>query len=29
MSGMKWTNERLRDTESPNHEFLFLIKKNG
>ncbi len=29
MSGMKWTNEWLRDTETPNHEFLFLIKKNG
>ena len=29
MSGMKWTNEWLRDSETPKHEFLFLIKKNG
>ena len=28
MAGMKWTNEWLRDAESPNREFLFLIDKN-
>ena len=27
MAGMKWTNEWLRDVESPNREFLFLIDK--
>ena len=27
MSGMKWTNEWIRDTEAPNIEFLFLIEK--
>jgi adenine-specific DNA-methyltransferase len=27
MSGMKWTNEWLRDAEQPNREFLFLIEK--
>jgi adenine-specific DNA-methyltransferase len=27
MSGMKWTNEWLRDSETPNREFLFLIEK--
>lgn len=27
MAGMKWTNEWLRDSESPNREFLFLIDK--
>jgi adenine-specific DNA-methyltransferase len=27
MAGMKWTNEWLRDAESPNREFLFLIEK--
>ena len=27
MAGMKWTNEWLRDAESPNQEFLFLIDK--
>lgn len=27
MAGMKWTNEWLRDAESPNREFLFLIDK--
>lgn len=27
MSGMKWTNEWLRDVEQPNREFLFLIEK--
>ncbi len=27
MSGMKWTNEWLRDAEEPNREFLFLIEK--
>ena len=25
MAGMKWTNEWIRDAESPNREFLFLI----
>ena len=27
MAGMRWTNEWLRDAESPNREFLFLIDK--
>ena len=27
MAGMKWTNEWLREAESPNREFLFLIDK--
>ena len=27
MSGMKWTNEWLRNVEEPNREFLFLIEK--
>ena len=27
MAGMKWTNEWLRDAESSNREFLFLIDK--
>ncbi len=27
MAGMKWTNEWLRDADSPNREFLFLIDK--
>jgi adenine-specific DNA-methyltransferase len=27
MSGMKWTNEWLRDSQAPNREFLFLIEK--
>ena len=27
MAGMKWTNTWLRDAESPNREFLFLIDK--
>lgn len=27
MASMKWTNEWLRDAESPNREFLFLLKK--
>lgn len=27
MSTMKWTNEWVRETEEPNREFLFLIKK--
>jgi len=27
MAGMRWTNEWIRDTETPNKEFLFLIKK--
>lgn len=28
MSGMKWTHEWLREAESPNYEFLFLVDKN-
>ena len=28
MAGMKWTNEWLSETESPNFEFLFLVDKN-
>ncbi|MBN2580253.1 MAG: DNA adenine methylase [Pirellulales bacterium] len=27
MAGMKWTHQWVRDTERPNHEFLFLIEK--
>ena len=27
MSGMKWTNEWLRDAEQANREFLFLLEK--
>jgi adenine-specific DNA-methyltransferase len=27
MADMRWTNEWLRDAESPNKEFLFLIRK--
>ncbi len=27
MAGMKWTNEWIRDADSPNREFLFLIDK--
>jgi len=27
MASMKWTNEWIRDTEEPNREFLFLIRK--
>ncbi len=27
MANMKWTNEWLRDAETPNREFLFLIKR--
>jgi adenine-specific DNA-methyltransferase len=27
MSGMRWTNEWIRDAEKPNKEFLFLIEK--
>ena len=27
MAGMKWTHEWLRDAETPNREFLFLIDK--
>ena len=27
MAGMRWTHEWLRDAESPNYEFLFLIDK--
>jgi len=27
MSGMKWTNQWVRDTDAPNREFLFLIEK--
>ena len=28
MAGMKWTHEWLRETESRNYEFLFLMDKN-
>lgn len=28
MAGMRWTNEWLRDAETPNREFLFLIRKD-
>ena len=28
MSGMRWTNEWVRDAEQPNREFLFLIKNS-
>ena len=28
MAGMKWTNEWLRDAESANYEFLFLIDRS-
>ena len=28
MAGIKWTHEWLRKTESPHHEFLFLIDKS-
>lgn len=28
MADMRWTNEWVRDAESPNREFLFLIKKH-
>jgi adenine-specific DNA-methyltransferase len=27
MSGMKWTNQWVRDSQKPNREFLFLIEK--
>lgn len=27
MAGMRWTNEWIREAESPNKEFLFLIEK--
>ena len=27
MSGMRWTNEWVRDAEEVNREFLFLIEK--
>ena len=27
MSGMKWTDEWVRQSQSPNYEFLFLIEK--
>jgi adenine-specific DNA-methyltransferase len=27
MAGMRWTNEWIRDAETPNTEFLFLIEK--
>ncbi|MBZ5522733.1 MAG: DNA adenine methylase [Acidobacteriia bacterium] len=27
MAGMKWTNEWLRDADTPNREFLFLIER--
>ena len=26
MAGMRWTNEWVREAETPNKEFLFLIK---
>jgi adenine-specific DNA-methyltransferase len=29
MAEMKWTNDWIRDVESPNREFLFLLEKNG
>lgn len=29
MASMKWTNQWLRETDAPNREFLFLIKKNS
>lgn len=28
MANMKWTNEWIRDAETPNREFLFLLEKN-
>ena len=28
MASMKWTHEWLREIESPNYEFLFLIDKH-
>jgi adenine-specific DNA-methyltransferase len=27
MASMRWTNEWVRDAETPNHEYLFLIEK--
>lgn len=27
MSGMKWTNEWVRDATEPNREFLFFMEK--
>ncbi len=27
MAGMRWTNDWIRDTESPNKEYLFLLEK--
>lgn len=27
MAGMRWTNEWIRESEKPNKEFLFLLKK--
>jgi adenine-specific DNA-methyltransferase len=29
MADMKWTNEWIRDAETRNREFLFLLEKNG
>jgi adenine-specific DNA-methyltransferase len=29
MAGMRWTNEWVRQAETPNKEFLFLIEKNN
>ena len=28
MSGMRWTNDWVREAERPNQEFLFLMRKN-
>ena len=28
MSGMRWTNSWIRDSENPNREFLFLLQKS-
>lgn len=29
MAGMKWTNDWVRDAETPNREFLFLMEKSN
>lgn len=29
MGSMKWTNDWIRDADSPNREFLFLLEKSG
>ena len=29
MAGMKWTNEWIRDAETPNREFLFLLENHN